>query len=233
MTPLMLFRLHPWVAAEGGQLPSWPGQSPCQQHWLLGDSFTCAHRCPEWLLLPSCLFTQLPLSTRTRWASAPFLCFPSRCSSCRHHLGELPESQNIPRVPGSSPACPPPDPSVTRSLRPLGLENKKAFPHTVCVSVALAAHSVTASWGKRYQEKGSRQDAEAHSHLFLNLCLQIHLLNFTTVFILVATRVPLIFFSVLYTCPLVSDPRQSHPWPEIHPHPHIITLYVYTHTHTI
>lgn len=104
MTLLILFHSHPWAAAKLtwtkfslATLTSW---------WLIHLS----KEQPERPLLAS-WFTLLPLSTLSRWTPAPFLCLPSHHSSCKYHLGELPESQNIPHVPGSSQAYTSPNPS--------------------------------------------------------------------------------------------------------------------------
>ena len=157
-------------------MPSWPGQSSLQQHQPLGDSFTCAHRMPQAATPPLSIYSTA-FKHFESLDTCPVALLPSQHSSCKYCQDELPESQNPPHVPGSSPACAPQGPSLTRSLRTLGLTNKKAFLYTVFVGLALAAHvSFTVSWWG-----GGRRHTEASSDLFLNLAFQVHLLNIASI----------------------------------------------------
>ena len=169
-------------------------------------------------------FTLLPLSTLSRWTPVPFLCLPSHHSSCKYHLGELPESQNILHVPGSSPAYTSPNPPLMRSLSTLGLTNKEALLHIIFVSLALTAHIsfMVSWWGGRQQHKRGK------CNLFLRLAFQARILNFTIFFILFIKGVFLIFFSS-FTPSLILESGQSHSWPEIPPQiiTHSLSLYLY------
>ena len=175
---------------------------------------------PEWPLRAS-RFTLLPLSTLSCWTSTPFLCLALHHSSCKYQLGELPESQNIPHVPGSSPAYTSPNPSLMRSLSTSGLTNKEALLHIIFVGLALTAHtSFMVSWWE-----GSWQNRGANGGLFPRLAFQARILNFIF-FILFIRGIFLIFFSS-FTPSLILESGQSHSWPEIHPQIITHSLFIY------